>query len=96
MNSNASANIKEITAYVAATQGITKLDAEGCISAAFAYIKDSLSEGRDVNVHGFGKFVTERKAERIGRNPATGADLVIAAKTVVKFKPSTKLKSDIQ
>jgi integration host factor subunit alpha len=55
-------------------------------------IKSSLESGEDVLVSGFGKFCVKEKAERRGRNPATGEDQMLPARRVVIFKWSQKLK----
>ena len=51
-------------------------------------IKSSLESGKDVLFSGFGKFCMKDKAERKGRNPATGKDAVLPARRVVTFKCS--------
>ena len=58
-------------------------------------IKHSLESGDDVMISGFGKFCVKQKAERRGRNPATGEDLVLDARRVVSFKCSGKLRERI-
>ena len=55
-------------------------------------IKSSLASGDDVLVSGFGKFCVKEKAERKGRNPATGEDAILPARRVVTFKCSGKLR----
>lgn len=44
---------------------------------------------------GFGKFVKVKRAARMGRNPATGATIKIAAKTVVKFRVAKAAKEAV-
>jgi DNA-binding protein HU-beta len=44
---------------------------------------------------GFGKMVKVHRAERMGRNPATGAAIKIAAKTVAKFRLSKAAKEAV-
>ena len=58
-------------------------------------IKASLESGDDVLVSGFGKFCVKEKAERKGRNPATGEDAILTARRVVTFKCSGKLRGRI-
>ena len=58
-------------------------------------IKSSLASGDDVLVSGFGKFCVKEKAERKGRNPATGEDLMLKPRRVVTFKCSGKLRDKI-
>lgn len=58
-------------------------------------IKSSLESGEDVLVSGFGKFCVKEKAERKGRNPATGEDAMLPARRVVTFKCSGKLRERV-
>ncbi|BBO86790.1 integration host factor subunit alpha (plasmid) [Desulfosarcina ovata subsp. sediminis] len=58
-------------------------------------IKSSLEAGEDVLVSGFGKFCVKEKAERKGRNPATGEDAMLPARRVVTFKCSGKLRERV-
>ena len=44
---------------------------------------------------GFGKFVKVKRPARMGRNPATGATIKIAAKTVVKFRVAKAAKEAV-
>ncbi len=55
-------------------------------------IKSSLEKGDDILVSGFGKFSAKQKAERKGRNPATGNDMMLDGRKVVTFKHSVVLK----
>ncbi len=51
-------------------------------------IKKTLASGEDVMISGFGRFCVREKAERKGRNPATGEDLMLRPRRVVTFKCS--------
>ncbi len=58
-------------------------------------IKSTLESGDDVLISGFGKFCVKQKAERRGRNPATGGDIMLAPRKVVTFSCSGKLRDKI-
>ena len=58
-------------------------------------IKSTLASGEDVLISGFGKFCVKEKRERRGRNPATGEDMMLAARRVVTFKCSGQLRDKI-
>ena len=58
-------------------------------------IKSSLEAGDDVLVSGFGKFCVKDKAERKGRNPATGESMMLDSRRVVTFKCAGKLRDKI-
>jgi integration host factor subunit alpha len=55
-------------------------------------MKNSLANGEDVLVSGFGKFCIKEKRERRGRNPATGDDLILDKRKVVTFNCSSVLR----
>ncbi len=54
-----------------------------------------LDAGRKVQLAGFGSFLTKRRSERQGRNPATGATITIPAKTYPAFKAAKGLKDRV-
>jgi integration host factor subunit alpha len=58
-------------------------------------IKSTLASGEDVLISGFGKFCVNEKHQRRGRNPATGEDMILAARRVVTFKCSGQLREKI-
>jgi len=51
-------------------------------------IKNRLSNGKNVELRGFGNFIIRRKNPRMGRNPRTGKEAEITKRQVVTFKPS--------
>ena len=76
--------------------GLNKRESKDMIDAFFDLIADSLVEGLDVKISGFGNFQIRTKAPRPGRNPRTGEAIPIEARRVVTFHASHKLKEQIQ
>ena len=74
---------------------LTKKQSTDIVEATLNIMKDTLATGEDVLISGFGKFRVKEKAERKGRNPATGADQMLTARRVVTFKCSGKLRNRI-
>ena len=58
-------------------------------------IKGTLEKGEDVLISGFGKFCVKAKNQRRGRNPATGADMILDQRRVVTFRCSHLLREKI-
>ncbi|MGA9535773.1 MAG: integration host factor subunit alpha [Desulfobacterales bacterium] len=58
-------------------------------------IKSTLASGEDVLVSGFGKFCVNDQKERLGRNPATGEEMMLRPRRVVTFKCSGKLQRKV-
>ena len=85
----------ELVEAVAAASGLTKADATRAIDATFATITEALKAGNKVPVAGFGTFAVSQRGERNGRNPHTGATVVIPARKAVTFKAGTALKESV-
>lgn len=82
----------ELVSAVAEASGLTKTDTASVIEATFQVIADTLVAGGEVAVAGFGKFEARHRDSRVGRNPATGESVNIAAKSVPHFSASKPLK----
>ena len=76
--------------------GVSKREAKDMVDAYFDLISGSLVRGEEVKLSGFGNFQIRSKAPRPGRNPRTGELIPIAARRVVTFHASSKLKEQIQ
>jgi integration host factor subunit alpha len=76
--------------------GLNKREAKDMVEAFFDSIHGELAEGNEVKLSGFGNFNIRRKAPRPGRNPRTGEVVPIAARQVVTFHASPKLKALVQ
>lgn len=76
--------------------GLNKRESKDMVEAFFDLIHATLLTGDDVKLSGFGNFHIRRKAPRPGRNPRTGEPIPIAARQVVTFHASQKLKAIVQ
>ena len=82
---------KQLVDCVAVKAGLTKKASEEAVKAVFEVIAEALKAKEDVKLVGFGNFVTRTKSQKTGRNPATGEQVIIPEKDVVKFKASKNL-----
>jgi len=57
---------------------------------------NALKSDDKVILVGFGTFSTSARSARKGRNPRTGAEINIAAKKVVRFKPGAELSEKVK
>ena len=85
----------EIAEQVHNQLGRNKKESARMVEALFEIIKESLEEGKDVMISGFGKFSIRERGERTGRNPLTGDPIMLPTKKVVTFKCSGKLREKI-
>ncbi len=72
--------------------GISRQEARQLVERFFKIMKDTLSQGEDLLISGFGKFSVRHKKARRGRNPQTKESLTIGARKVVGFKASRVLR----
>lgn len=76
--------------------GLNKREAKEFVDAFFETIRDSLEQGEQVKLSGFGNFDLREKNQRPGRNPKTGEEIPITARRVVTFRPGQKLKARVE
>ena len=88
-------NKSDLVNAVAKKANVSKRAAEAAVAAVFDSIKDALADGQKVQLIGFGTFETRKRAARKGRNPQTGKEMKIAAKTVPAFKAGKALKDSV-
>ena len=75
--------------------GLSRNESANLVDSVFSEILLSLIKGDDVKISSFGTFVVRQKKERIGRNPKTGEEVPITARSVVTFRASNVLKSKV-
>ena len=85
----------DIVDAVAEQNGYTKDRSFKIIETLLEIIKNSLESGEDVLISGFGKFCVNEKRERRVWNLAAGEAMMLAARKVVTFKCSQKLRDKI-
>lgn len=76
--------------------GLNKREAKDMVETFFDEIRNALERGESVKLSGFGNFQLRDKPQRPGRNPKTGEEIPIAARRVVTFHSSQKLKSMVE
>ena len=77
---------------VSKLSNLTKKETETIVNTIFDNITDALAKGDKVELRGFGSFRIRRRDSRTGRNPKTGAGVVVPAKRVPHFKPGKELR----
>jgi len=75
--------------------GLSRNESSALVDSVFNEILKSLIQGDDVKISSFGTFIVRNKKERIGRNPKTGEEVPITARSVVTFRASNVLKSKV-
>lgn len=68
--------------------GISKIDVMVSIEALFKEIKESLKQGNNVYVRGFGSFIVKKRKQKIGRIVKKNIAIVIPEHYIPAFKPA--------
>jgi integration host factor subunit alpha len=58
-------------------------------------MKQTMENGEDILISGFGKFCVNEKKARKGRNPATGEPMMLSKRRVVVFRCSNILREKV-
>ena len=89
-------NIQEmIDAIHEQNSNLKKVDIMSVLKLQGDVAQATLSHGNEVTLHGLGKLKPVAKPARTGRNPATGEEIEIPAKTAVKFVVAKALKDAV-
>jgi len=88
-------NKNDLTSAMAEGADISKSAAGKALDSMIKSIMDGLRAGDRVSIPGFGTFQTKHSAARMGRNPATGESIQIAASNRPTFKAGKALKEAV-
>lgn len=85
----------DLVEVVADQTGLTKKDAAVAVDSLIEAISQALTDGRNIEIRGFGSFKVKSRKGRMARNPRTGEQVQVPARDVPVFKPSKDLKGRV-
>lgn len=88
-------NKADLINEISNSTGLTKTKASETIDVIVNAIGTSLSKGEKVTLVGFGTWETSSRKSRKGRNPKTGQEINIPAKTVARFRAGSSLSDRV-
>ena len=88
-------NKTEFIAAIAEEAGLSKTDAAKAVKAFTDVVVEEMKKGEKIQLVGFGTFEVSERAERTGRNPQSGKEMVIPASKAPKFKAMKSLKEKV-
>lgn len=88
-------NKTELVEYIAQGADISQISAELALNSFIERVTQTVTKGEVVQLIGFGSFKSTKRSARIGRNPATGAEIQIAESKTVKFTAGNGFKNAI-
>ena len=86
----------DIVIAISDKTGIERAVVQATIEEIMHSIKDSLSQGENVYLRGFGTFETIVRAEKLGRNISKNTSVVIPAHRIPKFKPCKEFVEQVK
>lgn len=90
----------DIISEVTQKTGLDKTEVSSTIESFFTVVKNSMAEGNDIFIRGFGSFINKKKAKKTARNISKNTAIIIDEHYAPKFKPSPefveKIKSSVK
>jgi DNA-binding protein HU-beta len=90
----------EIVAEIANKTGIEKVAVQATVEAFMETVKNSMVNGQNVYLRGFGSFIIKKRAEKTGRNISRNTTLIIPSHNIPAFKPAktfvNKVKNNVK
>ncbi len=78
----------DIVAAISEKTGVPKVDVLVSLETFFKEVKNSLAEGENVYIRGFGSFVIKKRAKKIGRHIKKNIAIEIPEHYIPSFKPA--------
>jgi DNA-binding protein HU-beta len=76
--------------------GIPKVDVLVTLETMFKEVKESLAQGENIYIRGFGSFITKKRAAKIGRNIKRNVAVEIPEHFIPAFKPAKEFVHDVK
>lgn len=90
----------EIVAEIANKTGIEKVAVQATVEAFMETLKNSMINGQNVYLRGFGSFIIKKRAEKTGRNISRNTTIIIPSHNIPAFKPAktfvNKVKGNVK
>ena len=78
----------EVISKISEQTGIDKADVQVAVEALFSVVKNSMADGENIYVRGFGSFINKKRARKVARNISKNTAIIIDEHFVPSFKPS--------
>ena len=86
----------ELISQISERTGIPKVDVLVSLENMFKIIKETLGEGENIYIRGFGSFITKKRAAKIGRNIKKNVAVEIPEHYIPAFKPAKEFLLEIK
>ena len=86
----------DVVNKIAEKTGVPKVDVLVTLEAFFKEVKDSIIDGENVYIRGFGSFIRKTRAAKIGRNIKKNIAIEIPEHDIPSFKPAKVFMEDVK
>ena len=86
----------DVVTEIVQETGLDKNEALKAIEAFMTSIKNSLANGQNVYLRGFGSFIVKERAEKTGRNISKNTTIIIPAHNIPSFKPAKTFVEEVK
>jgi len=86
----------EIVAEIANKTGIEKVAVQASVEAFMDAVKNSMVNGENVYLRGFGSFTIKKRAQKTGRNISKNTTIIIPAHNIPSFKPAKTFVNQVK
>lgn len=88
-------NRAELIEAIAKETGASKAETDRMLTAFTGIVEKNIKKKDGIRLVGFGTFTVSKRKARVGRNPQTGEEIKIPARTVPVFRPGSALKASV-
>ena len=86
----------DIVTDISNKTGISKEDVLAIVEGFMTTVKNSMENGENVYLRGFGSFIVKKRAEKLGRNILAKTSVTIPAQYVPAFKPAKEFVDSVK
>ena len=76
--------------------GLDRTEVSSTVESFISTVKDSMADGNDIFIRGFGSFINKKKARKTARNISKNTAIIIDEHYAPKFKPSPEFVDKIK
>src|SRR5437016_9724025 len=86
----------DLISKISEKTGIQKVDVLVTLETMFKEVKDTLSQGENIYIRGFGSFITKKRAAKVGRNIKKNIAVDIPEHYIPAFKPAKEFVQEVK
>jgi DNA-binding protein HU-beta len=86
----------DIISQIAEKTGVPKVDVLVTLESFFKEVKDTVSNGENIYIRGFGSFIVKKRAAKVGRNIKKNTAINIPEHFIPAFKPSREFVDELK